>query len=129
MTEPTDNQSPEVFTRKWLLIVIVCSLPIFFLFAFLGDPGRGRAAGISAAVGMTAIRACWNLRRHVWFWIVVAVMAAVHVFLVVSISWTDKSYPGYTLLPFAAADYGVMYGIFKLAEKMLKRDDEVKSPI
>jgi hypothetical protein len=129
MTELNDNRPPEVFTRKWLLIVIVCSLPIFFLFAFLGDPAKGRTAGISAAVGMTAIRGCWNLRKHVSFWTIVAALIALHMFLIWRVPWNDKSYPGYTLLPFAVLDYGVVYGIFKLAEKVMKRGDEPSSPV
>lgn len=121
MKELNNNQAPDVFTRKWLLIVIVCSMPLFFLFAFRGDPGRGRAAGISAAVCMTAIRACWNLRKHVWFWPIAAVLIALHVLLVFRIPWTDKSYPGYTLLPIAVVDYAMVYGCIKLGEKVTKR--------
>jgi hypothetical protein len=123
MNELNEDQSSEAFSRKWLLIVLVCSIPLFFVFAVLGNPGRGRAAGISAAVGMIVIRACWNLRKHTWFWATAAVLLALHVFLVVRIPWDDKSYPGYTLLPFAALDYGIMYGSFKFAEKLMKKTD------
>jgi hypothetical protein len=128
MNELNEDQSAAAFSRKWLLIVLVCSIPIFFLFAFLGDPGRGRAAGISAAVAMIVIRACWHLRKYAWFWATTAILVALHVFLVVRIPWDDKSYPGYTLLPFAALDYGIMYGSFKLAEKMMKGSDGASSP-
>jgi hypothetical protein len=123
MNELNEDQSAEAFSRKWLLIVLVCSIPIFFLFAFLGNAGRGRAAGISVAVGMIVIRACWNLKKHAWFWATAAVLLTLHVFLVIRIPWDDKSYPGYTLLPFAALDYGIMYGSFRLAEKLMKRTD------
>jgi succinate dehydrogenase hydrophobic anchor subunit len=123
MNELNEDQSSEAFSRKWLLIVLVCSIPLFFVFAVLGNPGRGRTAGISAAVGMIVIRACWNLRKHTWFWATAAVLLALHVFLVVRIPWDDKSYPGYTLLPFAALDYGIMYGSFKFAEKLMKKTD------
>lgn len=129
MTELDDIRPLDPFTRKWLLVVILCMVPTFFLFAvFLGDPGRGRAAAICGAVGMTAIRACWHLRRHAWFWIVLAVMVALHVALVVFIPWGDKSYPGYTLLPVAGLDYGIVYGSFKLAERVMSRGDAASSP-
>lgn len=94
-------------------------VPPFFLFALLGDPGRGRAAAISVGVVATVVRACWDLRKHTWFWATVAVLIAIHVFLILLIPWTGKSYPGYTLLPIGVLDYGIMYGSFKLVEKMM----------
>ena len=123
----TQMQSPDVFTRKWLLMVILCMVPAFFLFALLGDPGRGRAGAISVGVSMTAIRACWNLRKHIWFWATAAILIALHVFLILLIPWTDKSYPGYALLPVGVLDYGIMYGCFKPVEKVVKRSDEASS--
>jgi hypothetical protein len=128
MTEPDDNRSPDVFTRKWLLVVLLCMVPSFFSFALLGDPGRGRAAAICVGVGMTVTRACWNSRTHAWFWIVLAVMITLHVFLVLSVPWNDKSYPGYALLPVAVLDYGFMYGCIKLVEKIVRRSAGVNSP-
>ena len=89
-----------------------------------GSPGEGKGRRDFAAVGLIVIRASWNLRKHAWFWATVAVLFAFHVFLVIRIPWDDKSYPGYTLLPFAALDYGAMYGSFRLVEKLMKRGDE-----
>jgi hypothetical protein len=128
MNELNHDESPEVFSRKWLLMVILCMVPLFFVFALMGDPGRGRAAAISGGVIATAVRACWDLRKYAWFWTTAAVLIALHVFLVVHIPWTDKSYPGYTLLPFGALDYGIMYGSFKLAGKLMRRSDRASSP-
>jgi multisubunit Na+/H+ antiporter MnhB subunit len=123
-----DGESLDVFSRKWLLVVILCCLPLFLLFAVLGDPGGGRAAMIAAGVNMTAMRACWNLRKHRWFWMLAGLVIALHIFLVLSIPWSSKSYPGYALLPVAIVDYGVVYGGFKLAEKILKRTDQASAP-
>jgi hypothetical protein len=123
MNESSDNQSPDPFSRKWLLLVILCVVPLFFLFAVLGDPGRGRASGICAGVCMTAIRACWNLRKRVSFWMIAAILIALHVFLIAFLSWMDKSYPGYALLPFAVLEYGIMYKAFKLVGKVANRGE------
>jgi hypothetical protein len=129
MKELNNNDQPiDVFSRKWLLVVILCMVPLFLLFAVQGDPGRGRAAAICGAVGMTAIRACWHLRKHAWFWAVFALMAVLHVVLVLFIPWSDKSFPGYALLPIAALDYGIVYGSFKLAEALMKKGDGADSP-
>jgi len=63
MTELKDNQS-DLFSRKWLLIVLLCMVPPFFLFAVLGDPGRGRAAAISLAVIVIAARSRWDWKKY-----------------------------------------------------------------
>lgn len=123
MNEMKSNQSPDVFSRKWLLIVILCMVPLFFLFALSGDPGRGREAAISGGLIAMAIKARWDLRKYAWFWAIAAVLIALHMFLVFRVPWTDKSYPAYTLLPFGMLDYGIMYGTFKLAEVMMKPSD------
>lgn len=121
MAELTENQSPDLFTRKFLLVVILCMIPPFVLFAFLGhDPGRGRAASGSVIVIMYAARAFWDLRKHAWFWVTLTVVIAIHVLLILLIPWTSKSYPGTLLLPVAAVDYGIVYVIFKLIERVTK---------
>ena len=77
---------------------------------------------------MMAIRARWDLRRRGWFWVTAAVLVGFHVFLVLYIPWTDKSYPGYTLLPVGLLDYGIMYGCINLVEKVVgagRRADSV----
>lgn len=123
MTELDKTLPPDPFSRRWLLVVILCMVPLFFLFVALGDPGRGRAAAICGAVGLTAVRACWNSRKHAWFWAIVVVMAALHVCIVLFIPWNNKSYPGFALLPVAIVDYGVVYGSLKIAEKIMMRSD------
>jgi hypothetical protein len=119
--EVNGGQSPNKLTKKWALVAILCSLPLFFLFAYLGDPGRGRAASICAAVILTAIRARWDSRKHGWFWITIAIVVFLHVPLVLLIPWTNKSMPGITLLPIAFLDYAIVYGCIKLVEKAMKR--------
>jgi len=113
--------------RKRDAVSILCALLPYALFAALGDWGRGRTAGICCAMGIFAGRSFWHRRRHAWFWAVLAVMILLHVALVLAIPWTDKSYPGYTLLPEAALDYGIFYGSFSLAEKAIGRGRRASS--
>jgi hypothetical protein len=122
MNQLNETQSPVVFTRKWLLLTILCLVPLFLLFAFLGDPGRGRAAGICAGVIATAVRANWNLRKHPWFWVTVTILTVLHAALVLFVAWSSSTaYTGLALLPVAALDYAIVYGSIKLAEKMMVR--------
>ena len=121
MSAPTDSEPPGVFTRKWAVVMIVCGLSVFFLLATLGDPGRGRAAAFSLAALMSAARANWSLRKQMWFWSVVGVMVVLHALLVVMVPWSDRSYPGYALLPVFVLDFGLAYYTFKLVDRALKR--------
>ena len=121
MKELNGNQSPDVFTRKWTLVVILCGMSPFLLFTFLGDPGRGRAAAICTAVIMYAARGCWNLKEYAWFWMTLAIIITLHILLVLLVPWTSKSYPGLTLFPIAVLDYAIVYGCIKLVEKVMKR--------
>jgi hypothetical protein len=121
LTEANSSQSPDVFTRKWLLVVILCMVSTFALFAYFGDPGRGRAAAGSTIVIMYAARGCWDLRRYTWFWVTLTILIALHVLLVLLVPWTSKSYPGLPLFPIAVVDYAIVYGTIKLVEKVAKR--------
>lgn len=129
MAELKDNQSPDVFSRKWLLVVILCGAIPFLLFAFLlNDPGRGRAAAIATMVIMYAVRGRWNLRRYSWFWVVLTAIVAAHVLLVLFVSWTSKSYPGLLLFPVAVLDFAIVWGCLKLAQKVMMRGEAASSP-
>jgi len=123
MKESNNTQSPDAFSRKWLLVVILCMVPIFFAFVVLGDPGKGRAAAVSFGVVMVAIRTCWRMRKHLWFWVTAGILIALHVLLVLLIPWSDKSYPGLTLMPIGFADFLIMYGCFRLVEKLMKKSE------
>jgi hypothetical protein len=54
-------------------------------------------------------------------------MAALHICVVMSHAWSSRSYPGYALLPVATLDYGIWYGGFKVAEKLMTRNPEAGS--
>jgi hypothetical protein len=110
-------------TRKSALVIALCSSPFFFIFAYLGDPGKGRAAAICSIAIITALWYYWDLRRHVWFWFTAAIVIMLHVPVVLYVPWTDTKYPGVVLLPFGLLDYGIVYGCIKLAEKVMKRSD------
>ena len=117
MKQLTQSQNSEVFTRKWLLVVILCSSPLFALFAYFGDPGRGRAAAIGMTVILYAARRGWASRGYAWFWILLTISIALHILLIVSVPWTNKSYPGPILLPFALVDYAIVWGCIRLCNK------------
>ncbi len=125
--EDTD-ESPNPFTRKWTLFVILCMVPVFFLFAFLGYPEKGRAAAVCAGIVMFAIRASWGLRKYAWFWITIALVSAFHIPVVLFVPSRMWNFPGLTLLPVVVLDYAIVYGCIKLAEKVILRSDAASAP-
>ena len=117
MSEQSPKQVLDSLTRKSVLVIALCAIPLFLLFAFLGDPARGRAAAICAFVIMLSARIFWSLRRHVLFWLALIIAIPCQIPLVVLNPWTNRSYPGVVLLPLALVDFAVVCGIFKLVEK------------
>ena len=63
------HRKQELFpiTRNWGLLAGICTSPLFLLFVYLGDPGKGRAAWISGGIIFVVIRAFWGLRKRIWF--------------------------------------------------------------
>jgi hypothetical protein len=118
MRENDPKRVLETLTKKSAILIALCASPLFFLFAFLGDPGRGRAAAICAFVILLCAKIFWSLRRRVLFWLTLTIVTLCHVPLILLIPWTNKSYPGAVLLPFAFPDFVIVYGAFKLVEKM-----------
>ena len=82
MGENRDEQSINSVTRKWGLLAGICTSPLFVLFAYLGDPRRGRAAWISGGIMFVVIRAFWASKKRIWFWLTVTIIAFFHVFFI-----------------------------------------------
>jgi hypothetical protein len=129
MSEPNGTKPPKLLNRKWALIALLCGVPFFVLFAYLGDPGRGRVALIAVGLLILAARAQWNLKEYAWFWVTLAILAVLHVALVLLVPWTSRSYPGITLLPIGVVDYAILYGAIKLAEKVMGRGKAASSGV
>ena len=94
------------------------TLIIMFLFDHFGKLALARPTLYSVIVIVIAIAMQWKLRTHVWFWITVAVMTALHVPLILLVPWTAKWFPVILITPIAAVDLFLMLAIIKLAEKL-----------
>jgi len=127
MKEMDEEQSLSEVTGKWAVIAMLCLSPLYILFIYLGQPGKGRAAWICSGVILISIKMRWELRKHVWFWITITILCLLHIPLVFLVPWTDKSMPGISLLPIAALDFGIIYGCIKLIEKAMKRSGNSSS--
>jgi len=115
------EDTEQYFTAKRGFIALVVASPLYVTYAFLGDWGRARAAGIAGAMLVGAIMVTWSLRKRRWYLPVLILLGAAHAFLVAYFPWNDASFPGGTLIPVGLADFLVCLGSIKLADRLAKR--------
>lgn len=123
--EMEDESSTTV--KIWAVVALLLSFPVDSYVSGLFDPGRGRAAGIAFGLLLLATRAYWRLRWHVWYWLTIAVLVAIHVVLVIEVPWSNRSIPAPALWPIGTADFAMIYGFIALVDKLLGGDHKSSS--
>jgi hypothetical protein len=108
----------DKLTKKSVILTSLSVSPLFFLFVYLGDPGRGRAALVGAAVIAVCASMFWDLRKHILFWFALIAAILANAALVTLVPWSSNEYPGIVLLPIALPDFALVFGAFKLIEKL-----------
>ncbi len=97
-------------------------LPMLLLFIYLGKADMGLAVFIVLGVGIVAIKIRWNLRKHIWFWAIIAIILALHVPLVFIVRWPQGSVPTlFYTLPFGLVDFLIISGALRIAEKLFAK--------
>ena len=114
----TEQASKRISLTSVVLAVVVTS-PLFFLFNFLRDPGSGRAAWFGAFTIVLVTRVRWELRKHRWFWTTIAVIVICHVPLVLYMPWTAHWVPAFLIAPFCVADGIAILAIIQAVEKRM----------
>ena len=127
MGENKHKQARDSITRKWATLVAIFTLPIWGLYAYFGDPGRGQAVWVSSVAICFAARYFWDLRNRVWFWLTIMLVVLLHVPLIVLIPWPFKQLTFIAALPFGFADFGIAYGIIQLVENLVERRSKQSS--
>jgi hypothetical protein len=105
-------------------IIGLSMLPIFFLFVYLGKAELGFGVTIVATAAVLAIKLRWELSKHVWFWVTIAVVFALHIPLLLVFQWpphTGVPTLFYTM-PMGIADFFIMSGAISLAQRLFLRD-------
>jgi hypothetical protein len=112
--EPTDYTG---------LIIAAILAPVLILFLYFGKVDLGLTAFIVLGVIVFAIKIRWNLRKHVWFWVTIILILALHVPLVFIVRWPQGKVPmiAYTM-PFGIADFLVILGALGLAERLFSKN-------
>ena len=100
----------------WIALLIL----LLFGVAHFSDLERGMTAACSsgAIVVLTRFFAC--LWTRTWFWVLVALFVALHVFVVIYLPWAQNDYPAIVLMPFGIVDFGIMYVCVRVMERILE---------
>jgi hypothetical protein len=100
-----------------ILCVIFGTVLLGLLFASLGKFDLARPSLITAATVALAIALRWKLRRHLWFWVAMTILAALHLPLILFIPWTTKWIPAVVIAPIGMADLYVMLWVLSVVKK------------
>ena len=116
-----DYESPkakEPVDYTGLKIGLMC-LPVFILVTLLSNADAGLAASIVSVAILFAIKIRWKLRKHIWFWAIIAVILALHVPLVFMVQWPKNAPRLFYTMPLGIADFLIISGALKLAENLM----------
>jgi hypothetical protein len=104
-----------------VLCVILGTILLALLFVSSGRFDLARPSLISVAMIALVIVMRWKLRRHVWFWITMTFLAALHLPLICFVPWTTKWIPAFVMAPFGIADLYAMLWVLSVARKFTEK--------
>jgi hypothetical protein len=98
------------------------TVPVFILVTFLSNADAGLAACIVLIAILFAIKIRWHLRKHIWFWAIIAVIFALHVPLVFMVRWPRGHAPTlFYTMPLGIADFLIILGAVSVVEKLFSK--------
>lgn len=114
--ETPKEKEPVDYTGLKLAALVA---PVFVLVTFLYNADAGLAAYIVVGVMVFAIKIRWYLRKHIWFWAIIAVIFALHVPLVFMVQWPKNAPTIFYAMPIGIADFLIISGALKFAENLM----------
>jgi hypothetical protein len=112
----------KIWLPWWgVLMWMTACVPIIWLFDHFRRFDLALPALVSIGMLGLAIAAKWKLRRRVWFWITMSVLAALHVPLILFVPWTTKWVPAIAIAAIGSADLIVMLAILSVVGKFVER--------
>jgi hypothetical protein len=114
--EQTEQQDEKSYRGTIYLLLL---LPVI-IFPFFTNRTE-LIIGVSFSLVMTilAIIMCWEFRRRVWFWIVVALVYALDVSLAVFAHWPKVRMTRLTLMPIALMYYCITVGVVRVMDRFV----------
>jgi hypothetical protein len=102
------------------LCIIAGTILLGLLFLEFGRLDLARPSLVTAATIVLAIIMRWKLRRHVWFWITMIVLATLHVPLILFVPWTTKWIPAMVIIPIGITDLYLMLWVLSVVGKFME---------
>jgi hypothetical protein len=129
MSMANDEQSPteQKGRADWTGLIIVALLaPLFFFSIYLGKAEMGFTACVALGMVILAIKLRWNLRRHAWFWVTIALILALQIPFLFIVRWAKTNIPTIVFsLPLGIADFLLISAAISLAEKLFSKGHSV----
>jgi hypothetical protein len=117
-----DPREETAFTQYTGLKIGAVLMPMLLLFIYFGKADMGLTLYIVSVACIGAIKIRWNLRKHIWFWAIIAAIFALHVPLFFMIRWPHGNVPGlFYGLPFGVVDFLIISEGLRLAEKLFAK--------
>jgi hypothetical protein len=91
-----------------MLCVAIGSLSTIWLFDRLGSLSLFLPALNGTAVLAFAVAVKWKLRRHIWFWVTIVVVVALHIATLLLVPWTSRWFPAVVWAGAASLDFCVI---------------------
>lgn len=118
--EPPKEERTTDYTGP---IIVAILAPVFLLFVFLDKVDMGLTACIVLGMTLLAIKLRWKLRNHLWFWVIIIFMLALHVPLMLFARWPQGNVPTLVYaLPLGIVDFFIILGAIGLVEKLFTKD-------
>jgi hypothetical protein len=113
-----DDKEMRLSWRGGLLVAFGTAF-LAFLFISLGRFELARPTMVSVAMIGLAITMRWKLRKHVWFWITMTILAALHLPLILFVPWTTRWIPAVLIAPIGIADLYAMLWFISVVAKFI----------
>jgi hypothetical protein len=118
---PVVTQEDKQMRLSWrgVLGVMLGTAALAFIFISLRRFDLARPTMVSIAMVGLAIVMRWKLRKHVWFWVTMTLLAALHLPLILFIPWTTKWIPAILIAPIGIADLYAMLWVLSVVGKFM----------
>ena len=103
-------------SRKAGYIIALALSPVFFIFAYLGQPERGFITMCVLGVFATVVYVRRRVARQPYFIWVIAPFFIVELALTLCVPMSEEHFPGILLMPFAILNVIVLLAILRLVE-------------
>jgi hypothetical protein len=123
-----ESPKPKEATDYTGLKIAAATAPVFFLITYLYNADVGLAACVVLDVIIFAIKIRWHLRKHAWFWAIIAVILALHVPLVFMMRSPQRHVPTiFYAMPIGIADFLIISGALQLTERLFSKNSSSSS--